>query len=139
MLAIFVVLQTIRIIIIIYLISSNRWLAYILVLIFLGGLLIIFIYLSALIPNNVFYTNIFLLNNFLLFTFTYYFSTRSFPLQKKNHYFLEVFRLNHSCSSLLVILLFILSALFSIIFILEKSKTPLKNNTYETSKTQPYF
>lgn len=34
--------------------SHNSWIAYLIFLIFLGGLLIIFVYLSALIPNEVF-------------------------------------------------------------------------------------
>lgn len=52
LLVVLLVMQTIPIILVGIVCSESRWLSYITFLIYLGGLLIIFIYISALVPNQ---------------------------------------------------------------------------------------
>jgi len=120
----------------IYSITDNIWGTYMLFLIFLGGLLIIFIYLSALIPNEIFITQpIKIVVSFALLCLI-------FPMGKIRHnsarnnreLILNLFRFNFTKNYLPFILLYLLAGLFGAILLCEKSKNPLKTNTYEQTK-----
>nr|YP_010586196.1 NADH dehydrogenase subunit 6 [Goera fissa]UZZ43958.1 NADH dehydrogenase subunit 6 [Goera fissa] len=55
---IFVIIQVINLTLTIGLLSYSYWMSYIMFLIFIGGLLILFIYISSLIPNKIYYLNL---------------------------------------------------------------------------------
>nr|YP_010586209.1 NADH dehydrogenase subunit 6 [Goera horni]UZZ43971.1 NADH dehydrogenase subunit 6 [Goera horni] len=54
---IFVIIQVINLTLIMGLLSYSYWMSYIMFLIFIGGLLILFIYISSLTPNKIYYLN----------------------------------------------------------------------------------
>nr|YP_010586079.1 NADH dehydrogenase subunit 6 [Brachycentrus kozlovi]UZZ43815.1 NADH dehydrogenase subunit 6 [Brachycentrus kozlovi] len=72
MITIFLVIQTLMITMIIGLTSQTFWMSYIMFLIFIGGLLVLFIYISSLIPNKILNfkkINIMTIITFLIFIF----------------------------------------------------------------------
>nr|QLY90159.1 NADH dehydrogenase subunit 6 [Micropterna lateralis] len=54
---IFIILQTCILILITGILSYSFWMSYIMFLTFIGGLLVLFIYISSLTPNKIFYLN----------------------------------------------------------------------------------
>jgi predicted MFS family arabinose efflux permease len=131
-------LQTIPAFFIIWSLRSNIWGTYILFLIFLGGLLIIFVYLSALIPNEIFNPRPIRISLLLISLLV-----ASLPAGKlatrrlinNREILISIFSHNFIKTYFPLMLLYLLAGLFSAIFICEKSKSPLKTNTYESTKT----
>nr|AHF21741.1 NADH dehydrogenase subunit 6 [Apatania sp. YW-2014] len=54
---IFIIIQTVNLVMITGMMSHSFWMSYIMFLVFIGGLLILFIYISSLIPNKNFSLN----------------------------------------------------------------------------------
>nr|UOU85068.1 NADH dehydrogenase subunit 6 [Micropterna sequax] len=54
---IFIIIQTCILILITGILSYSFWMSYIMFLTFIGGLLVLFIYISSLTPNKIFYLN----------------------------------------------------------------------------------
>nr|UJG45251.1 NADH dehydrogenase subunit 6 [Nemotaulius punctatolineatus] len=54
---IFIIIQTCILILITGIMSYSFWMSYIMFLTFIGGLLVLFIYISSLTPNKIFYLN----------------------------------------------------------------------------------
>nr|YP_009918958.1 NADH dehydrogenase subunit 6 [Potamophylax latipennis]QMP96538.1 NADH dehydrogenase subunit 6 [Potamophylax latipennis] len=69
---IFIIIQTCMLILITGTMSYSFWMSYIMFLTFIGGLLVLFIYISSLTPNKIFFLNYkkILLIFFAFFTFT---------------------------------------------------------------------
>lgn len=105
-----------------------RWLAIIIFLIFMGGLLVIFTYLSALVPNEVYFLNIvwILLIINPLFTLKFW---ESKPLSNQNTTLSSIIRLNET-SRIYFFLLYLLLALIVTIILSQKIKNPLNQNRY---------
>ncbi len=135
------ILQRLTIIYLFFLIQENMWNAYILFLIFLGGLLIIFIYLSALLPNEIFRIN---KNSIIVFVM----------VRSLSAFFSVKFYLNYSLaieeapllfgglffrSLLPIIIRYLMCVLFRVISICRKSKTPAKINSYDPTKILTHF
>ncbi len=125
------ILQTSRIFILIFSQTSSAWLSYIIFLILVGGLLIIFIYLSALIPNEIFSfqkTCLIFFGSLLtpLFIekkiFSIFNTWKEIPLK---------FAQNHRNTLVILILIYILIRLFIVIFCTSSLKSPLKQKIYE--------
>ena len=127
---------------ILYFFRDNIWTAYILFLIFLGGLLVIFIYLAALIPNEIFQIQTIKII-FTVSTIVIIFLARKIitivDTVNNREFIISMFRYNFIKRIFPLILLYLLGGLFRVIIVCEKSKSPLKTNTYECSKTPPYF
>jgi hypothetical protein len=134
------ILQRLTVIYLLFLTQENIWNAYILFLIFLGGLLIIFIYLSALLPNEIFRTN---KNSIIVFV----------SVRGLSAFFSAKFYLNYGSrvveapllygsfffqSLLPIIIRYLICVLFSVISISRKSKTPAKINSYDPTKILTY-
>lgn len=123
------IIQTIPIIITIVYNLENRWLRYILFLIFLGGLLIIFIYLSALVPNEIFNPlrpYAFLPLGGLLIRAYYFFSPNQ-KIESRARKIIE-FRTNNLSTTIPLIITYLLIALCVAIFMCVHLKRPLKQN-----------
>lgn len=127
------ILQRCVIFLINFKIAPSSWLAYMLFLVFVGGLLVIFVYLSALIPNELFKT---LKTAQLIFLATLLYS--SFSLGKK------LMRYEHSLSPIpikfrnifinnviILILIYLVIFLFVAINITRTLKSPIKQKIYE--------
>lgn len=133
------ILQRFTLMSIFYFLNFNLWNAYMLFLIFLGGLLIIFIYLSALIPNEIFQKKTSILMVFLI-TSLFFFS----GIKTETFYFYEslntpeLFVPLFLTSALPIIITYLLATLFSTIILCSKRKTPLKINSYVQSKKFTY-
>ena len=131
-------LQTIAPFFLVYSIIENIWIIYIVFLIFLGGLLIIFVYLSALIPNE-----IIIIKNPLPILILLSIIIIIIRLRNPYNYNVldqnEIRRFSHEFrrTLLISIILYLLASLFSIIFLCEKRKSPAKSNSYDFTKTCP--
>jgi len=135
-------IQTIPAFLILYYFGDNIWMTYILFLIFLGGLLIIFIYLAALIPNEIFQVKTFktaIVVIMIVVVFLIRKTTTIIITTNNNELLIRMFRHNFIKRLFPLILLYLLGGLFRVIIVCEKSKSPLKTNTYEYSKTPPYL
>lgn len=104
---------------------SNSWLRIILILIWLGGLLIIFIYLSSIVPNELFFTNP---NRTLIFLF--YFCLNPFLINFSiiNLKHMEFYAVSNNNLIIILILLYIIITLFISIYITSFIKRPLKQD-----------
>jgi glucan phosphoethanolaminetransferase (alkaline phosphatase superfamily) len=102
-------------------------------LIFLGGLLVIFIYLAALIPNEVFLFRpmIILLLLATLILVVAMATTKIRVASSNRMILLRNFRFSYMRTFIPIGLLYLLAGLYSAIYICENTKTPLKTNTYE--------
>lgn len=122
------VTQTLRTIILIYHQTQTPWVGIIIFLIFLGGLLIIFSYLSALVPNEIFFSNklglFFLLTPWLISIFLLD------PWSQNNNLILEIIRGQHNFSIIPFCLRFIILILCVIIYLCLSIKTPIKQENY---------
>lgn len=133
------IFQTLTLIVIINRITASRWRLYMLFLIFLGGLLIIFAYLCALVPNEIF-KKIFNLNRFFIITLPLMLILLKFSKQKHSVTRMGerstpfIIRATSSHLTLTLMILYLLISLLVIIRIRKKSKTPLKINAYEQPK-----
>lgn len=114
--------------------SSSSWIAYLLFLIFLGGLLIIFVYLSALIPNEIFtpsQTKIII--TLVVTRVPVLWSLNMLKFENNPHRknpindFSSVFFHN----IFIFILIYLFVCLSSTIYITSKYKTPIKNAFYD--------
>ena len=111
-----------------YLNSETPWLSFVTFLIYLGGLLIIFIYLAALTPNEIIYTNH--LAYLFLFTPVIFIF---FCENKANFNSLDIinnFRHNTQTSTIVFFLFYIMAILCIIMFLCTAFKTPLKQDNY---------
>lgn len=141
---IMLIYSTLILIIIIILIIKTSWLRYILFLIILGGLLVLFIYIISLTPNNKIIKISFLsfgLSLFLLFTYP--------PQQMKDYKTFsqveEVLYISKRYFPFLIyiiilISLFLLLALLIIVYISQFNKTPLRVSFYGSASSKiSYF
>lgn len=134
------ILQRFTLIAIFYFLNFNLWNAYMLFLIFLGGLLIIFVYLSALIPNEIFQKKTSRLTLFMLISLCFFLLESKFEA----FYFYEslntpeIYVPLFLTSSLPIIITYLLVTLFRTIILCSKRKTPLKINSYDTTKKITY-
>ena len=139
LITIFVTLQTLSVVLNIFNMSPNTWVSYFLILIFLGGLLVIFIYLSALVPNSLFtlkhtykMSSIIMLLPFLWYMPLITTINNNPPLAILiGEGFLK--------TTLMFIIIYLIVSLFAVIFLLEKTKSPLKSTTYDSPKTPPCY
>nr|ASY98566.1 NADH dehydrogenase subunit 6 [Metallyticus sp. JZ-2017] len=142
-------LQTILICFITGNLSTNFWFSYILILIFLGGMLVLFMYVTSLAPNEMFlYSNKLMLSSILLMLLI----LMTMCLKPKSH-FVDTIS-NHLCmnfnsnSSLLklynqptnnltiMLAAYLLLALIAIIKIICIHKGPLRFTSYEQTFTK---
>lgn len=124
--------QTIIFSILIYICRLKIWFSYIIFLVIVGGLLILFLYLSRLISNK----NIILFSNkkiiiFLRFPIVYFifnFFFDNFKLDSVNFITERIFKLVCSLNLglYLFLVVYLLFALFIVITILKKSSSPLR-------------
>lgn len=109
----------------------NIWNAFMLVLIFLGGLLIIFIYLSALTPNEFFKIKKKHFLTRIILTWVFFFiPTINISSKRERWTTPKQFGALFIPNLILVILIYLLLTLFSVLYLCSKHKTPAKNNSY---------
>jgi len=126
------ILQTAPIFFIMYYSNDNLWNAFMLFLIFLGGLLIIFVYLAALVPNDILLRQKKIIILFSLAMLRVYPSIHilAYKIQFNRNILISNFRWNFLQRIILFILIYLLISLISVIFLCDKIKTPIKANTY---------
>jgi len=103
---------------------------------------VIFIYLSALIPNEIFQVEKLKILIIVAIIVVLFFTNKntSILIRTANRTtIVRIFGHNFIKRLLPLILIYLLAGLFSVIFVCEKSKNPLKTNTYEQTKTPPYL
>lgn len=125
-LVIVLIAQTLPVVIIVNYSQDTNWLSYMLFLIFLGGLLVIFTYLSALIPNEVF--SVFTPTIILLILVIATRQSNLIDIKQERIINLSMFSLTNTSTTIPIIILYLLSALCVTIFICNKIKSPLKQN-----------
>nr|YP_010586040.1 NADH dehydrogenase subunit 6 [Apatidelia acuminata]UZZ43776.1 NADH dehydrogenase subunit 6 [Apatidelia acuminata] len=81
---IFIIIQTVNLTMITGMISYSFWMSYIMFLVFIGGLLILFIYISSLIPNKNFSLNYKILTMTLIIMFLIILTMKIFPTFMNN-------------------------------------------------------
>lgn len=132
------VAQRIRVLIFIYTTIWNIWNGFILILIFLGGLLVIFIYLTALTPNELFKEAIrsrkglYTLLVSLLILHSLPTSPSNFQI-KETFFFPNMFNI-FLRNFFILLITYLIATLFRTISLCSKNKRPLKVNTYEKTK-----
>nr|YP_010586001.1 NADH dehydrogenase subunit 6 [Agapetus zniachtl]UZZ43737.1 NADH dehydrogenase subunit 6 [Agapetus zniachtl] len=142
-LGLLLLIQSLLIAIMSGMIAFNYWFSYILFLIFLGGLLILFIYITTLIPNMIFKYNLnyFLVNSIIfilmfifLLKFKYYFFFNSemmtfkmfsYMENIKNLFFFKLFN-NHSFKLTLMLIIYLLITLIVMLNINKPTQGPLR-------------
>lgn len=143
MLVIILFLQTLRIFIFIFFSINNIWVRFLYFLIFIGGLIIIFVYLASILPNEIFsYAS----SQKLFFIFIFIISL-GIPVEKEHLTRLvslkitpTLYRLNYTNSIIIIIIVYLLRTICVRIYLCQKLKTPLKNITYVfTKNTSPNF
>nr|WEG23095.1 NADH dehydrogenase subunit 6 [Zenillia sp. 2 HNL-2023a] len=91
-------IQTLLISMLSGMISKTFWFSYILFLIFIGGMLVLFIYVTSLASNEMFSMSIKLMiisfTMFMIFMFMLYFMDKNMLLQYKNTEIMPIFNLN---------------------------------------------
>ena len=134
--------QTLIIFTIMYTSLTTIWFRFLFFLIFIGGLLIIFIYLSALIPNEIFSINS--ASTFpIIITITVIITSPFLPrIQKRLDLNFNVIPLNYrgryTRSFIIIIIVYLLATLRTTITLCQKTKAPLKNISYVNTKNSPY-
>ncbi|BAV58170.1 NADH dehydrogenase subunit 6 (mitochondrion) [Ramazzottius varieornatus] len=120
--------------------SHSGWMAFLLFLIFLGGLLIIFVYLSALIPNEIFLPSRMENASFsLLALLPILWSMKTIKFSFFNHSqspvsdFAHLFY--HNMFTFMLCYLFI--SLTATMYITSKYKTPMKSSYYDKYTKNP--
>jgi len=143
LLVIILFLQTLRIFIFIFFSINNIWVRFLYFLIFIGGLIIIFVYLASILPNEIFsYAS----SQKLFFIFIFIISL-GIPVEKEHLTRLvslkitpTLYRLNYTNSIIIIIIVYLLRTICVRIYLCQKLKTPLKNITYVfTKNTSPNF
>ena len=137
MLVIILFLQTLRIFIFIFFSINNIWVRFLYFLIFIGGLIIIFVYLASILPNEIFsYAS----SQKLFFIFIFIISL-GIPVEKEHLTRLvslkitpTLYRLNYTNSIIIIIIVYLLRTICVRIYLCQKLKTPLKNITYVFTK-----
>jgi len=137
LLVIILFLQTLRIFIFIFFSINNIWVRFLYFLIFIGGLIIIFVYLASILPNEIFsYAS----SQKLFFIFIFIISL-GIPVEKEHLTRLvslkitpTLYRLNYTNSIIIIIIVYLLRTICVRIYLCQKLKTPLKNITYVFTK-----
>lgn len=124
--------------------TNHRWAAYVIFLIIVGGLLVVFSYVSSLIPNELFIFKkinrrlAYSLFIFIAVAYSLIFALDQNFLTKINN--LNIFGLFHFQKIILIILVYLLIALCVVIFFTNSFKYTFKNKiTYDfLTKNTPY-
>jgi hypothetical protein len=114
--------------------SPERWLAYVIFLIMVGGILIIFIYLSALVPNELFFTLSRIKFVFIPTLWIYLFANISPSMPRTPNVLISPllkFRHLRVDKTTIIVLIYLLLCIFVVIFLRNKLKTPIKIKTYD--------
>jgi len=131
--------QTVVLFFLIFSLTKTSWNRYLIFLIYLGGLLIIFVYLSALIPNEVFSTKetwtFRVISFFVTIRFIKYL-TENFLDTAREYQTVETFSFNFLKNLVILIISYVVGGLLRSMSIIQKSKTPLKSCSYDKTKTQ---
>jgi len=131
------ILQTISLSFLVYASSSSMWFFYITFLILIGGLLIVFIYLSAIIPNEIFLNKkvrlVFVFFSVIPISFLY----KNSPLLLSKVDLPSKFSLLHMPKTLLLIFFYLIFVLTLVIYLSNILSTPLKQKIYDTTKNSP--
>ena len=135
------IIQTISRFLIINTYQQNLWLSYIIFLIIVGGLLIIFSYLAALIPNEFFSTNninfILIIILLMIFVIPAINSIVKPSLQVRSTI---KFRYFFTEKTIIFIINYFILSIFIVIFLLTLIKSPLKIKiTYVNTKNTPTY
>lgn len=133
---IFLFLQTLNIFIILFYIIPNIWVRFLYYLIFIGGLIIIFMYLASLIPNELFISLWLTPLIIRIIIFKIFKNTQNYNLfnTSLNHFNIsEIYSLNYSHRIIVLIILYLLIRLLVNIKMCQKIKTPLKTFSYENT------
>lgn len=135
------ILQTRLIFLLAFLLSLSRWYSYLIFLILVGGLLVVFIYLTALVPNEVnFLTPVILLVCLRPIVFLLTPNTKFATLQNLQSHSLTSLISLHLSKTIILMLIYFLICMFVVIFLINKLKSPLKIKIYvKYSKNTPTF
>lgn len=132
--------QTIWIFIFIFFITINAWPRFLFFLIFVGGLLIIFVYISSLIPNEIFLKSL-LLQLILIISITITLTIRNQPInkttsqiQETNILIPENYSINYIRTIIIIRLFYLLRTLSASMLLTQKIKIPLKTISYAFPK-----
>lgn len=133
-----VILQTCARFTLIYSIQASIFIRYIIFLIIVGGLLVVFRYLSALIPNETFRQTSLLLI-VLVFRVRLITSIKTLPHFNNITNHLENFSILQRNKLIIITLSYIILILCLVIRLSSYIKSPLKRNTYDFTKNAPYY
>nr|YP_004123105.1 NADH dehydrogenase subunit 6 [Hypsibius dujardini]CBY83898.1 NADH dehydogenase subunit 6 [Hypsibius dujardini] len=126
------VTQSLSVLTFIYMSMWNMWNAFMLILIFLGGLLIIFIYLTALTPNELFKESVNFTKGLMTLGASVMLLHNLTPTPllhtKENFFFPNIFNIFLN-NFFIMMMIYLMATLFSTMNLCAKSKSPLKINT----------
>jgi len=118
-------IQTAPVVLLIINRQENTWMGYMLFLIFLGGLLVVFIYLSAIVPNEIFMLRAPMIITSITLPILLVIYTAE-ETQKAKRLIVPQFSQTHIQSILPLTILYLLIRLCAVIFVCSFIKTPIK-------------
>nr|UGS80292.1 NADH dehydrogenase subunit 6 [Prolachesilla sp. GRAspLA] len=141
------ILQTISLSLMMELMQKSFWFLYILILIFIGGMLIMFIYMTSIFPNEKFFFNqkylfmmIMMISIIMIFMYMNNFFHMNFPIMelsnflqmKKNSSLLYTIKIFNSTTNMILIflVLYLFYCMIIIIKIINIFKGPLRKMNY---------
>nr|QHD19762.1 NADH dehydrogenase subunit 6 [Chilocorus bipustulatus] len=135
--------------------SMNFWFSYILILVMIGGLLILFIYMTSIASNEKFYFNlkliifsllmIILLTMFIKYNFKFdelmnkNFLTNQINMSQNFYYSMSKFYNLPSIKILIIIILYLLITLIAVVKICSTKNGPLRQMFYENTNSKNKF
>lgn len=99
---------------------GGSWFSYIFILLFVGGLMVVFIYISSLVPNEWLYLSLSFLFIFVVLILFFFYSDSSFFLRKiDSFYFYSFFFLYFVCFVLYIAFIIILKICYDPVFFIK--------------------
>nr|YP_010561799.1 NADH dehydrogenase subunit 6 [Ammothea clausi]UYX57746.1 NADH dehydrogenase subunit 6 [Ammothea clausi] len=138
---IMILMETLLISLMINYINLSFWMSYILILIFLGGMLVIFIYIASLTDNTNFFTKMNMMSFITFLMLIFYMMYMNYNNLNLNNYYNNKFNFmmnqpltsmstlyNNMMYSTIIMAVYLMITLFIIVKLCNSNKNPLKKN-----------
>nr|QIT06553.1 NADH dehydrogenase subunit 6 [Ptenothrix huangshanensis] len=122
-----IILQTMLLCILLWMLNSTSWFSFILFLVFLGGLLVLFVYICSLASNEYFKTSINFKITLMMVLSIFFFSSMNMMTQEMNSnvYIFKMMTMS-SYQPVLISMFYLLLTLIVVVKITNNKSTPLR-------------